>query len=75
MYSLELFEIISVLIWVLTMIYQLNIMYISSVVQAQPFFLPPTLTSESTVLCEVNKTCHINMHFTEGDNFGYPGKW
>ncbi|XP_053389033.1 fibropellin-1-like, partial [Mercenaria mercenaria] len=42
--------------------------------QTKPYFLSPTITTDSTVLCVVNKACHIDMHVTAGDNFGFVGR-
>ncbi|XP_060586822.1 uncharacterized protein LOC132742394 [Ruditapes philippinarum] len=39
-----------------------------------PYFLPPTLSSDGTVLCSTGKPCHFDMHFTSGDQFGYVGR-
>ncbi|XP_045183537.2 uncharacterized protein LOC123541967 isoform X2 [Mercenaria mercenaria] len=40
----------------------------------KPYFTSPSLPTGSTVLCQVNKTCHFYMHFTKGDAFGSPNK-
>ncbi|XP_060606731.1 protein eyes shut homolog, partial [Ruditapes philippinarum] len=42
--------------------------------KTKPYFLPPTLSTEATVMCEIKKACHFDMHFTSGDMFaGFTG--
>ncbi|XP_060567440.1 uncharacterized protein LOC132726185, partial [Ruditapes philippinarum] len=42
--------------------------------KTKPYFLPPTLSTEATVMCGIKKACHFDMHFTSGDMFaGFTG--
>ncbi|XP_060582136.1 uncharacterized protein LOC132738608 isoform X2 [Ruditapes philippinarum] len=42
--------------------------------KTKPYFLPPTLSTDATVLCKIKKACHFDMHFTSGDKFaGFAG--
>ncbi|XP_053374815.1 uncharacterized protein LOC128547113 [Mercenaria mercenaria] len=42
--------------------------------KTKPYFLQPTIETDSTVLCEVKKSCHFDMHFTKGDMFSFVGR-
>ncbi|XP_053390839.1 protein eyes shut homolog, partial [Mercenaria mercenaria] len=42
--------------------------------KTKPYFLQPTIETDSTVVCEVKKSCHFDMHFTKGDMFSFVGK-
>ncbi|KAL4237886.1 Protocadherin Fat 4 [Mactra antiquata] len=46
----------------------------NTVDETKPYFLIPTMPSDSTILCKANNPCHLEMHFTNGDNFGAVGK-
>ncbi|KAL4238860.1 hypothetical protein ACF0H5_003567 [Mactra antiquata] len=42
--------------------------------KTKPHFVSPTLPADSTVFCATNKTCHLDLHFTNGDKFGHHSK-
>ncbi|XP_052766623.1 neurogenic locus Notch protein-like [Mya arenaria] len=36
----------------------------------KPYFLQPTLPSGSVLLCKLNETCYLDLHYTDGSTFG-----
>ncbi|KAL4237887.1 hypothetical protein ACF0H5_002597 [Mactra antiquata] len=56
----------------------LDIRSVDSVEEAvdmtKPHFVQPTVPTETLLLCEVSKQCHIDIHYTNGEEFGFPGE-